>query len=119
MQVTNDTSYLYSYFDATRQAEYLVDRIERTVRFSLPMEVTYLRRFDNAKRRLSAIVDMPDRLVSLFIQFCTQNEGTLALRKRRDYFPTLTDDLLRDMQDAVRESGILELGTEGSSLPPG
>ena len=39
VRVLNDTAYLYRYFDATRQAEYLLDQIERTIRFSLPAEL--------------------------------------------------------------------------------
>ena len=73
--VSNDTAYLYRYFDATRQAEYLVDRVERTIRFSMPAELAYLHRFDDAKRRLAQVVDMPDRLSSLFIQLLRPNRG--------------------------------------------
>lgn len=109
VQVTNDTAYLYRYFDATRQAEYLVDRIERTIRFSLPAELNYLHRFDDAKRRLADIVDMPDRLVSLFIQFCAHNAGRLSRRKREEYFAALSDEQLAAMENAVAASGIGEL----------
>lgn len=107
--VTNDTAYLYRYFDATRQAEYLVDRIERTIRFDLPAELDYLHRFDDAKRRLASVADMPDRLVSLFIQFCAQNDGRLSARKREEYFAELRDDDLAAMEQAVQRSGIVGL----------
>jgi Fic/DOC family len=109
--VTNDTGYLYRYFDATRQAEYLVDRIERTIRFALPAELDYLHRFDDAKRRLAAVADMPDRLASLFIQFCAQNEGRLSIRKREEYFPNARDEDLAAMEAAVQASGIVGLST--------
>lgn len=108
VRVLNDTAYLYRYFDATRQAEYLVDRIERTIRFSLPAELAYLHRFDDAKRRLASIIDMPDRLASLFIQFCIQNDGRLSSGKREDYFPEVSDDEIGKMEDAVRQSAISE-----------
>lgn len=107
--VTNDTAYLYRYFDATRQAEYLVDRIERTIRFALPAELDYLHRFDEAKRRLAAVADMPDRLTSLFIQFCAQNDGRLSERKREEYFADLQEADLTAMEHAVQESGIVGL----------
>ena len=109
VRVTNDTAYLYRYFDATRQAEYLLDRIERTIRFALPAELAYLQHFDDAKRRLVEIVDLPDRLASLFIQFCAQNGGRLSKRKRDEYFPAIADVDLAPMESAVIASGIVEL----------
>lgn len=112
VHVLNDTAYLYRYFDATRQAEYLVDRIERTIRFSLPAELNYLHRFDNAKTRLGLVADMPDRLASLFIQFCAQNDGHLSKGKRDEFFLDVDDATLFEMEAAVRASGIVGLGTE-------
>lgn len=109
VRVLNETAHLYRYFDATRQAEYLVDRIERTIRFDLPAELAYLHRFDDAKRRITEIVDLPDRLVSLFIQFCAQNHGSLSQRRREEYFSAIEDDQLARLEAAVRASGIAEL----------
>lgn len=110
LSVTNDTAYLYRYFDATRQAEYLAERIERTIRFSLPEELQFLHRFDEAKRRIAALIDMPDRLVSLFIQFCIQNGGHVSKRKRDEYFARVPETLIADMEEATRASGITEVG---------
>ncbi len=110
VEVSNETKYLYQYFDATRQAEYFVDRVERTVRFSLPAELQYLHKFDEAKRRISAEMDMPDRLISLFIQFCTQNSGHLSKGKRIEYFSKMGDDALERLEGIVRDSGIVDLG---------
>lgn len=114
VRVINETAYLYRYFDATRQAEYLTDRIERTVRFDLPAELAYLHKFDDAKKRLTELVDMPDRLASLFIQFCAQNEGRLSKRKREEYFPQMADDELIILEQAVQLSGIVEISAEGA-----
>lgn len=109
VEVTNETSYLYRYFDATRQAEYLVDRVERTIRFALPAELSYLHKFDDAKRRISELIDLPDRLMSLMIQFCAQNNGHLSAKKRNDYFPNMTDEILESIEEAIQESGIIDL----------
>lgn len=109
VHVLNETAYLYSYFDATRQAEYLLDRLERTVRFSLPAELEYLRRFDDAKMRLAREVDMPDRLASLLIQFCAQNQGRLSPKKRAKFFPEMKDDELTRLEQTIGKSGIVAL----------
>lgn len=91
------------------RSEYLLDQIERTIRFSLPAELEYLRRFDDAKRRLSLEADLPDRLASLFIQFCAQNQGRLSARKRADYFPAIPDAEIARLEAAIAASGIVEL----------
>ena len=107
VRVTNDTRYLYSYFDATRQAEYLADCIERTVRFSLPAEFRFLHNFDQAKTRMAAVADLPDRLSSLFINFCVQNGGRLSGRRRQDYFAGIPDEVVSDLEAAVADSFVL------------
>ena len=107
VEVTNDTAYLYSYFDATRQAEYLADRIDHTIHVAVPAELQYLQRFDDAKRRIAALADMPDRLATLLIQFCIQNAGTVSARKRHEYFPAATGDEMAGLEAAVRDSGIV------------
>ena len=109
VSVNNDTAYLYRYFDATRQAEYLADRIERTIRFALPVELEYLHRFDDAKRRVARVADLPDRLASLLIQFCAQNGGIVSARKRTEYFPEVPAEIIGNLEDAVRDSGIIGL----------
>ncbi|RYF50511.1 MAG: cell filamentation protein Fic [Cytophagaceae bacterium] len=113
VRVTNATDYLYRYFDATRQAEYLLDRLERTIRFSLPAELEYLHRFDDAKRRLSHIIDMPDRLTSLFIQFCLQNAGKLSSGKRKEFFSVLSDKEVSELEGAVAAAGLIDDGVAG------
>ena len=111
--VTNETDYLYRYFDATRQAEYLVDRIERTVHVSLPAELDFLHKFDLLKQDISAELDLPDRIMSLFIQFCAQNGGKLSNAKRNQYFALLDDKTVEHLEHLVQRSGIVELGSHG------
>ncbi|GAB1353717.1 hypothetical protein MASR1M12_24550 [Erysipelotrichia bacterium] len=48
MTVSNDTACWYRYFDATAQAEALLDFVERTVE-ELAAELSFLASFDNAK----------------------------------------------------------------------
>lgn len=109
VNVLSQTHDYYRYFDATRQVDYLVDRLERTIRFSLPQELQYLERFDLAKQRLAAKVDLPDRLMSLFIQFVVQNQGTLSSRKREDYFNGLSDEKVAELEAIVVGTGLLEV----------
>jgi hypothetical protein len=65
-------------------------------------ELDFLANYDKTKQAIQGIVDMPDRLIDLFIQLCLQNNGRLSARKRESHFGLLTDDELADMENAVR-----------------
>ena len=66
-------------------------------------ELDFLTRYDSTRQAIQGIVDMPDRLIDLFLQLCLQNNGCLSAGKRESHFGFLTDDELADMENAVRE----------------
>lgn len=92
VEVLNDTIDLYRYFDCTEAAEFLYACVERTVEHDLPHEIDYLRRHDEAQKRIMETVEMPDRLARNLIIFIRQNNGTLPKRRREKEFEALTDD---------------------------
>ena len=92
VEVLNDTADLYRYFDCTRTAEYLYACVDRTIEQDLPREIDYLRRHDEAMRRIMDTVDMPDRMAESLIMFIRQNQGRLGRNRREDEFQKLTDD---------------------------
>ena len=92
VEVLNDTADLYRYFDCTEEAEFLYGCVVRTVERDLPEEIAYLRRHDEAQRRIMATVEMPDRLARDLIMFIRQNGGRLPRRRRQKEFRDLTDD---------------------------
>lgn len=51
----------------------------------------FLVSYDKAKQAIQEIVDMPDRLLGLFIRLCHQNQGRLAKTKRASLFSMITD----------------------------
>jgi hypothetical protein len=65
-------------------------------------ELSFLYNYDKTKMALQEIIDMPDRLIDLFIQLCLQNNGRLSARKRSAHFDFLTDDELSLMEKAVQ-----------------
>lgn len=103
MSVPGDTGRLYRYIDMTAQAEILYDFVGLTIEHELVEELDFLANYDKAKQALQEIVDMPDRLVDLFIKLCLQNSGRLSARKREAHFGFLTDDELASMEKAVRQ----------------
>lgn len=104
MTVTNDTNRWYAFIDMTAQVEALFRFIERTIETELVEELSFLVSYDEAKKKIQAIVDMPDRQLDMFIRFCLQNNGRLSSRKRESHFDFLDDDEVARMEEAVQVS---------------
>lgn len=102
MTVPEETGRLYRYIDMTAQAEALYDFIMLTIERELVEELDFLASYDRTRQAIQEIVDMPDRLIDLFIQLCLQNNGRLSAKKRESHFGFLTDAELADMEHAVR-----------------
>jgi hypothetical protein len=102
MTVSGETGCRYRYIDMTAQAEALYDFVRLTIEHELVEELDFLASYDKTKQAIQRIVDMPDRLIDLFIQLCLQNNGRLSPRKRESHFAFLTGDELAGMEDAVR-----------------
>ncbi|MYC68311.1 MAG: Fic family protein [Acidobacteriia bacterium] len=99
--VDNDTADQYRYFDATRFAEYLFDRVEDTLREDLREELNFVAIFDKAFSAVRQVVEMPDRRASLLVRLCMQNGGRLSARKRKQ-FSELSDAEVSAMEAGVR-----------------
>lgn len=102
MTVPGEIGPWYRYIDMTTQAEALYDFVKITIEDELVEELDFLANYDKTKQAIQGIVDMPDRLIDLFIQLCLQNNGRLSARKRESHFGLLTDSELANMENAVR-----------------
>jgi hypothetical protein len=91
VNVLNNTADFYRYFDATPHAEFLYACVKQTVEEDLPREAEFLKRYDQFRTRIEAIVDMPDRTVDLLFRFLHQNGGRLSRRAREKEFGLMTD----------------------------
>jgi hypothetical protein len=89
VDVLNETADMYRYFDCTEEAEFLYACVRRTVEQDLPREIDYLRRHDEAIRRIMDVVEMPDRVAENLILYIRQNDGTLSKRRRTGEFKKL------------------------------
>ncbi len=103
LTVTSDTDDLYRHPDLTKMAEALWRWLNEAVERELPSQLQFLVGLDGARLAIQDIVDMPDRLVVLFIQVCRANGGILSSTKRKRHFAMLTDAEVERMQDAVHE----------------
>jgi len=60
--------------------------------------------YDKAKSAIQDVVDMPDRLIDLFIRVCIENNGCLSKKKRKTTFAKLTDEEVAKMETCVQEA---------------
>lgn len=92
VHVMNDTGDFYRYFDATPHAEFLYACVQQSIEQDLPYETDFLRRHDEFRRRIEAMIEMPERTIDLLFRFLQQNSGTLSNRAREKEFAALTED---------------------------
>ena len=104
MTVYNDTAHWYRYIDMTAQAEALHDFVVQTVENELVEELSFLANYDSTKKAIQDVIDMPDRLIDLFIRICLENNGRLSANKRKSHFDFLSDDELFSMENVIREN---------------
>ena len=89
----------------------------RTVEQDLPQEIDYLRRHDEAIRRIMNTVEMPDRLAENLTMFIRANKGTLSKRRRENEFHKLTDKEVALLEGVIRD--VFEGFDEGSRRTAG
>ena len=104
VEVLNDTADLYRYPDCTENSEFLYACVKRTVEHDLPHEIDYLRRHDDALRRIMDTVEMPDRLAKNLLMFIRQNKGRLSKRRRTGEFKALSDHEVATIEAVVAET---------------
>ena len=96
--VLNETIDYYRYFDATHQAEFLYDCVNETIEQIIPVEVAYLQKYDEIKRYLDDVFQMPDNMVALLLRFLEQNNGKLSKRALNNEFAKLTAEEVKEIE---------------------
>jgi len=104
VDVLNDTADLYRYFDCTAQAEFMYSCVQRTVEQDLPREIDYLRRHDEAMRRIMDVVELPDRMAANAIRYIRENGGKLSKRRREGEFNQLRESEAAMIEEMVNEA---------------
>ena len=97
VEVLKDTADLYRYFDCTEAAEFLYGCVARAIDKDLPREIDFLRRNDEAMRRVMNLVEMPDRMAENLVR-------SVRLKRREGEFEKLTDDEVASIETIVREA---------------
>ncbi|CAN5406276.1 Fic family protein [soil metagenome] len=101
LEVTNSEAVAayFRYPDLTKQCIYLATTIAATITGDMAAELDFLLYYDELKKDMQAIVDMPDKDINRFILLTHQNKGAFPKRRRND-FPKLTDEEIDALQAA-------------------
>lgn len=119
MTVTNDTADFYRYIDLTEATRITIDFIRETIETELPAELRFLTAYDEIRREMRDVVELPDRIADLFVKLCRQNGGTLSKRKRElPEFTRLTESEISAIEGIVKNGlGFAESITGSEELP--
>jgi hypothetical protein len=98
---TGNDAIHFRYFDATEQASFLYEALQRTIEHDLDEEISYLLGFDRARDALESIADWPAHSVELFIRLVRQNSGKLSATKRKSHFEWMRDEELARFEGVV------------------
>lgn len=93
---------LYRFPDLTKHTVFLARAIQSTINKDVPEELLFLQRYDELKRDIQSIVDMPNNKVDRMILFLHQNMGKLAARKR-NFYKELSDNEIEQMEQAYTQ----------------
>jgi hypothetical protein len=85
----------YRFPDLTVQTEYLCNVIEASISHDL-------QNYDEAKELMKQRIDMPDKMIDLFIRFTHQNNGIFP-KRRRNTFRMLNDDEIEALQSVFQD----------------
>jgi hypothetical protein len=80
---------------------FLAQTIQETTNQDMPEELEFIQHYDELKRELQNIVDMPDKDIDLMIIFLHQNKGVFPNRRRKD-FAKLTEEEIGSMETAYK-----------------
>lgn len=115
VRVLNDTGDFYRFFDATPHAEFLYECVKRTIEHDLPFETRFLRRYDEFRRHIEGMIDMPERTVDLLFRFLNQNDGKLSNRAKEKEFAALKAEEVTRVEAIYEDifGSSTELGADG------
>ncbi len=103
MTVDGDSVRHYRYFDLTPMVEALGRWIRITLEKDFPDELGWLQSWDKARTEMQRVVDMPEKLLRLFVTLTLGNQGKLSAAKR-DRFSKLTDEEVAKLEALVQEN---------------
>lgn len=107
--VDNETADHYRYYDATIFVEYLFSVIEKTIQENFIDELEFVVAYGKAKNDIQDLVDMPDKMIDLFVKICICNNYKMPKAKYERFFNKLSGQEIQKMEVIVHDSFTKEL----------
>ncbi len=98
--VSNETAKYYRYLNMTYQSERLYEFVSDTIEYELQPELEFLDIFEQSRRKIREIVDLPNKKLDLFIRLCIEGKGNISHKKRK-LFDYLTEEEFEEMEQIV------------------
>ena len=120
VEVLNDTGDFYRFFDASPHAEFLYACVKRTIEHDLPFETSFLRRYDEFRRKIEGMIDMPEWTIDLLFRFLNQNDGKLSNKAKEREFAALNIDEMAQVEAIYADIFLsnMALGTDKALKRP-
>ena len=99
--IDNETADHYRYYDATIFVEYLFSVIEKTIQEDFIDELEFVVAYGKAKNDIQDLVDMPDKMIDLFVKICINNNYKMPKAKRERLFNELLNDEVQKMERII------------------
>lgn len=85
----------YKYPDLTAQTLFLAKTIKETIKQDLNDELVFLERYDELKKEILNLIDMPDQRANEIIVFLHQNKGVFPNRRKKNFSEITEDEFSR------------------------
>jgi Fic family protein len=87
LQIDNPdhVSSYFRYPDLSVQSEYLAKTIFSSIQEDLSQELYFLQRYDELKKELQELIDMPDKRLNNLILYLHQNKGIFPNRRKKQF----------------------------------
>lgn len=92
----------FRYPDLTPQSEYLAKTIFSTIQEDLSEELFFLQRYDELKRELQQLIDMPDKRLDNVIVYLHQNKGIFPNRRKKQ-FEEINEEEFENIEKIYKE----------------
>lgn len=103
LTVTHDSRRHYRFIDMTVPATFLYRWLADAIEQELASELDFLVGLDRTRLAMRGVVDLPDRMVDLFVKLVLQNGGHISQIKRDSQFHRLTDEEISRLEAIVAE----------------
>ena len=100
VEVLGESVDFYRYIDYTPIVNRFQLMMAETITTEWKAELDYLKAYDEMRKGMRDIVDMPDKKANQFILFVRNNNGTLS-KAKREYFGELTDGEVHALETVI------------------